>query len=119
MRTNYQHLNSDERDKLAVLRSKGLSIRAIAKDLGRNPGTVSRELKRNAPPINSGYYLAHKAQGRAMARRSAAVRRPRLKTPRMRGYVGRMLKRHWSPELIAGRIVHLKWPERISPEAIY
>lgn len=119
MKLTYQHLNSDERDKLAVLRSKGLSIRAIAKDLGRNPGTVSRELKRNAPPVNSGYYLAHKAQGRAMARRSAAVRRPRLKTQRIRGYVGRMLKRHWSPELIAGRIVHLKWPERISPEAIY
>lgn len=119
MKTNYKHLNSDERDKLAVLRSKGLSIRAIAKDLGRNPGTVSRELKRNAPPVNSGYYLAHKAQGRAMARRRAAVRRPRLKSQRVRGYVGRMLKRCWSPELIAGRIVHLKWPERISPEAIY
>lgn len=119
MKPNYQHLNSDERDKLAVLRSKGLSIRAIAKELGRNPGTVSRELKRNAPPVNLGYYLAHKAQGRAVARRRAAVRRPRLKSPRVRGYVGRMLKRGWSPELIAGRIEHLKWPERVSHEAIY
>jgi IS30 family transposase len=119
MKPTYQHLNSDERDKLAVLRSKGMSIRAIAKDLGRNPGTVSRELKRNAPPVHSGYYLAHKAQGRAVARRRAAVRRPRLKSQRVRAYVRRMLKRGWSPELIAGRIGRLGWPEQVCHEAIY
>jgi len=119
MKTTYQHLNSDDRDKLAVLRSKGLSIRAIAKDLGRSPATVSREFKRNAPPVHVGYYLAHKAQGRALARRRAAVRRPRLKSHRVRGYVGRMLKRGWSPELIAGRIARLGWPEQICHEAIY
>ena len=54
-----------------------------------------------------------------MARRSAAVRRPRLKSQRVRGYVGRMLKRGWSPELIAGRMTLLGWPERVSHEAIY
>jgi IS30 family transposase len=58
----YKHLNSDERDHLAVLKSKGKSLREIARILKRSPSTVSRELKRNAPPVYTGYYLAHKAQ---------------------------------------------------------
>jgi IS30 family transposase len=119
MKPTYKHLNTDERDKLAVLRSNGQSIRAIAKALGRSHSSLVRELKRNAPPVRSGYYLAHRAHGRAVARRRAAVRRPRLKSQRLRSYVGRMLKRGWSPELISGRIARLGWSERVCHEAIY
>jgi len=57
----YKHLSTDERDILAVLKSKGHSLRDIATILERSPSTLSRELKRNAPPVNTGYYLAHKA----------------------------------------------------------
>jgi IS30 family transposase len=119
MKPTYKHLSTDERDKLAVLRSEGQSIRAIAKALGRSHSSLVRELRRNAPPIHSGYYLAHKAQGRAVARRSAAVRRPRLKSKHLRSFVRKKLKRRWSPEQIAGRIKILKWAEQISHEAIY
>src|SRR3989339_200900 len=44
---NYKHLTQNERDKLAVLRSRGWKLRDIGRVLGRNPGTLSRELKRN------------------------------------------------------------------------
>jgi IS30 family transposase len=119
MKTNYHHLNIEERDKLAVLRSRGLSLREIAKTLGRSHTSLVRELKRNAPPIRSGYYLAHRAHKRAVERRQIAVHHKRLKTRRLRAYVARQLKRGWSPELIAGRVQILDWTEGITHEAIY
>jgi len=119
MKTNYKHLNIEERAKLSILKGQEKGVREIARDLERDPSTISRELKRNAPPIRSGYYLAHKAQARTAIRRSLAVRRKRLKTPRLRAYVNRQLRRGWSPELIAGRLVSLGWKERVSYEAIY
>jgi transposase, IS30 family len=119
MKTNYHHLSIEERDKLAVLRSRSLSLREIAKTLGRSHSSLVRELKRNAPPIRSGYYLAHRAHKRAVERRQIAVHHKRLKTRRLRAYVARQLKRGWSPELIAGRVNRLGWPEHISHEAVY
>lgn len=40
-----KHLSSEERDKITILQGEGLSIRKIAKELGRSPSTISRELK--------------------------------------------------------------------------
>jgi IS30 family transposase len=42
------HLELEERERLAVLKAEGLSLRAIARALGRAASTVSRELRRNA-----------------------------------------------------------------------
>ena len=39
-----QHLTSSELDKITILQGEGLSIRKIAKELGRSPSTISREL---------------------------------------------------------------------------
>jgi len=69
MPKTYKHLSAEERDILAVLKSKGHSIRQISKVLKRRPSTLSRELKRNAPPVYKGYYLAHRAQQRADKRK--------------------------------------------------
>lgn len=115
----YEHLSKEERDLIAVLRGEGQTIRSIARELGRNPGTLSRELKRNAPPINSGYYLPHKAHERAMTRNSVSHKRDRLKDPRIRRYVRARIIAGWSPELTAGRWskLHPKLP--VSHEAVY
>jgi IS30 family transposase len=119
MTTTYKQLNIEEREKVAILKGQGKGIREIARELDRDPSTISRELERNAPPIRSGFYLAHKAQARSEERRNLAVHRTRLKTPRLRDYVKRQLRRGWSPELIAGRLVSLGWKDRVSYEAIY
>ncbi len=119
MPKRYKHLSAEERDLLAVWKGEGKSLRAIARRLGRNTATLSRELKRNAPPIRRGRYLPHKAQARYAARNSTRAMRPKLKTTRIRRYVGQRLAAGWSPELIAGRLARL-WPgERVSHEAIY
>jgi transposase, IS30 family len=119
MARGYHHLSEEERDHVAVLRSRGCSVRAMAQALGRSPATLSRELRRNAPPIHAGYYLPHRAQARAEARWRAAVQRPRLRDPWVRHYVVRQLRRGWSPELIAGRLRRLRPTQTVSYEAIY
>lgn len=119
MLKTYKHLSPEERDILAVLKSKGHSIRQIAKVLKRTPSTISRELKRNAPPVYKGYYLAHKAQQRADKRKHESHRRMRLKNEFIRNYVDKHIRLGWSPELIAGRLPIEHPDQSISHEAIY
>ncbi len=119
MPTTYKHLDNHERDLLSVLKSQGKSLREIAKVLGRSPGTLSRELRRNAPPVRTGYYLAHKAQKRSEERNRLSRSHRRLKNDVIRHYVEHRLRRGWSPELIAGRL-KIRHPQHsISHEAIY
>ena len=119
MPKTYKQLNPNERDILAVLKSKGKSLREIASILKRSPSTLLRELKRNAPPIYTGYYLSHKAQDRADKRKRESYQRQRLKSDFIRCYVEKRLRLGWSPELIAGRLA-IDHPGRsISHEAIY
>src|SRR3569833_1882227 len=75
-----------ERERLAALRAEGLSLRAIARALGRAASTISRELRRNALP-RGGWLPAGArrgllprtpaAPGRPGARRQARPLRPR------------------------------------------
>ena len=119
MGIKFKHLSPEERDRIAVLRGKGLGVNEIAKQLDRDKGSISRELRRNAPPVHTGYYLPHMAQERYEKRNRQRAMRPRLKTKRVRAYVVRQVKAGWSPELIAGRLAVL-WPqERVCHETIY
>jgi IS30 family transposase len=119
MPKTYKQLNPNERDILAVLKSKGKSLREIASILKRSPSTFSRELKRNAAPIYTGYYLSHKAQDRADRRKRESHQRQRLKNDFIRQYVEKRLPLGWSPELIAGRLAIDHPGFSISHEAIY
>lgn len=116
--TPYTHLTHAERDQVAILRAQGLSQNEIAKRLGRNKGTISRELTRNRSPVYR-VYLPHKAQARAEHRNQTSHRRKRLKHHWTRGYVARTLKLGWSPEQISGRLKELNASIVVSPEAVY
>jgi IS30 family transposase len=43
-----RHLSFAEREEIALLRARGCGVRDIARQLGRSPSTISRELRRNA-----------------------------------------------------------------------
>src|SRR3954462_5686161 len=43
-----RYLSFPEREEIAMLRARGGGVREIARRLGRDPSTVSRELRRNA-----------------------------------------------------------------------
>lgn len=43
-----RYLSFEEREEIALLKAQGAGIREIARQLGRSPSTISRELRRNA-----------------------------------------------------------------------
>ncbi|SNR91877.1 Helix-turn-helix domain-containing protein [Haloechinothrix alba] len=43
-----RYLSFAEREEIAILNAQGRGVREIARRIGRDPGTVSRELRRNA-----------------------------------------------------------------------
>jgi len=113
----YMHLKAHERDRIAVWRSRGLSLRDIARKIGRPASTISRELNRNRG--RKGYW-PHRADARALWRRQNTHKRIRLKSRVLRDEVEKMLIKGWSPELTAGRLGRTR-PElpSITHEAIY
>ncbi len=115
----YTHLTKEERDMIAVLLAKELSLSGIARKIGRHKSTIVRELNRNAPPTYKGYYLSHKAQERAKNRWATTHKRERLKNQVIRKYVEDNLRKGWSPEIIAGRLSIDMAGDSISHEAIY
>ena len=90
-----RHLSFEEREEIAILRAQGAGVRAIARTVGRDPGTISRELRRNAA-TRSGKkeYRATVAQWKAQE----AARRPKaakmVANPRLREYVQERLAGH-------------------------
>jgi len=115
----YSHLTVDERDQISVLKAEGLTLREIARELGRHHSTISRELNRNAPPVHRGYYLSHKAHERSVKRKSQAHQRGRLKNELVLRYVETGLSLRWTPEQISGRLPIDHPGQTISHEAIY
>ena len=83
-----RYLSFEEREEIALLRAKQIGVREIARRIGRDPGTISRELRRNADTRSGKQeYRALVAQWKAQQ----AAKRPkaaRLATnDRLREYV--------------------------------
>src|SRR3712207_7750002 len=92
------HLGLEERERLAVLKAEGLSLRAIAGRLGRAASTVSRELRRDALP--KGGYLPVHAEGCYRERRQRQVILER--DAKLGWFARERLLEGWTPEQIAG-----------------
>jgi IS30 family transposase len=114
-----------EREEIAIWWVQGVSMREIARRLGRSPSTISRELRRNASTRGQKWaYRATTAQFHAERR----LPRPKIaklaEHEQLREYVQDKLtgSGRWSPEQIARRLV-LEFPDdesmRVSHEAIY
>ena len=116
MRT-YKQLTLEERELLYGLQKQGLTLRAIAKKLGRSHTTLSRELSRNKRLDN--IYLPCFAQVQAGFRTSNQRKGARLKSPLVHDYVREHLRLGWSPETIAGRLSIDHPKESICHETIY
>jgi IS30 family transposase len=111
----YRQITSGERYAIAALRRQGCSARAIARDLGRAPSTISREARRNRRA--DGGYRAFTACERTSARRTRSRRNERI-TPATWELVERYLRLDWSPEQVAGFL--RAWGVlKISHETIY
>ena len=83
-----RYLSFAEREEIAILRAQGAGVREIARQLGRSPSTISRELRRNAATRGGALeYRATTAQWHADQR----ARRPKpaklAMNPQLRRYV--------------------------------
>jgi len=118
MGKQYRHLSIDERELIAQLRNEGTGLSGIARQLGRDKGTISRELKRNGAPLYNSYTPC-RAQHRSDERRRTASRRERLRDGTIRQYTREKLFAGWAPEQISGRLPLEHRGLGISAEAIY
>ena len=83
-----RYLSFEEREEIAILRAQDKGVREIARAIGRDPGTISRELRRNAATRGGKQeYRATVAQWKAQQ----AAKRPKtaklVENPRLREYV--------------------------------
>jgi IS30 family transposase len=61
-----RYLSFAEREEIAILRAQGAGVREIARQVGRSPSTISREMRRNAATRSGGLeYRATTAQWHA------------------------------------------------------
>ncbi len=128
-----RYLSFAEREEIALLTVQGLGVRGIARQLGRSPSTISRELRRNA--ATRGGRLEYRA-GIAQWKAELQARRPKTvklaANDRLREYVQDRLSGEIARpngELIAGpdakfkgrrhgRRADRRWGKAWSPEQI-
>ena len=114
----YNQLDQKERDRIFLFKKKGLTNSAIAEQLGRDKSTIGRELRRNAHQKFK-QYLPDTAQ-RKTNKRKERGRKQRyvIKQPALKKKIIVLLKKGWSPDLIAGRLKRLKYVY-LNQESIY
>lgn len=103
---HYTHLTPFEREKILFFLAEGKSITEIAPLLKRSKSTISRELRRNAAPVDQPMpYCPLTAQALYKQRREACHPHKRLEHAPLHSYIQIcILEYHWSPEEIVGRI---------------
>lgn len=117
---SYVRISFDEREEVSRFLAGGLGVRQIASNLGRDPGTISREIFRGGGKEK---YRALLAQKRTQKKRKRQGCKRKLETnAKLRKYVMDKLALFWSPEQIANSL-EIYYPGdtsmRISPETIY
>jgi transposase, IS30 family len=91
-----------ERDQIAWWLACGITIREMARRLGRSPSSIAEELKRNKV---DGVYGSIKAHQAAAARKRQSHQKYLLcQRPGLRDFVLEKLKLGWSPQQISGRL---------------
>ena len=120
-KNKYRRLRNEERESISRGLAQKRSIREIARDIGRSPSTIAREIKRNSGKTG---YRAFSASRRA---RTAAASRRKCKCKigkqeALGCYVLEKLEAEWSPQEISERLkmeYALDMTMQISHEAIY
>ena len=107
---NYHHFTIEERCCLREYYIKGKSYREIARLLGRNVSSVSRELRRNRTfQYDIPHYYPYTAQKKSDLRNSYR-HRGMFWSQEVLNYIDEKLSLTWSPEQIANTPCELKIP---------
>lgn len=101
-------VSQDERFEIADLHRSGVSMREIARRLGRAPSTISRELRRNASGAKG--YRPFEAHRLATTRRARHHRRRVDVNVKLQRVISEFLSQRWSPQQIS-RQLRLRFPD--------
>ena len=102
MPEGYLHLTCEQRCQIYALLQSGHSQAHIARKIGVDPSTISRELVRNTGARGYRFKQAHE---KASQRRKDASDKPRKMTPDLVELVEEKLtQEQWSPDQISGRL---------------
>ena len=111
------HLTLSEREDIMLMRRDGKGVCEIARAIGRDKSTVSRELSRNSCER---FYRASTAQRRYSERRLACRRPAILDDESVLALVGdKFLNEQWSPEQIEGRLALELGASPVSDTTVY
>ncbi len=114
----FKNISSVERLEIGILKSRGCSVREIAKKMERSPNTISYELRRNK---TNGRYNPKKAHAKSWLRK----RMRRLQwmkieeVKELKQYILEGLKKKWNPDEISGRMKLEKKLWYVSKNSIY
>ena len=111
-----KHITSEERHTIAHLLSQSLSPATIARQLGRQRSTITREIKRNSDQ-RSGEYRHDLAERKSQSRQKGKAKRCDY-TPAIAAHVALELSKWNSPEQIVGTARNLGI-DCVSIETIY
>ena len=112
------HLTEEERDLITILHAQCKKVREIARETGRSPATISRELNRKEAVYVNGNYVGSQTHKRVKQQWAATHNRKKLENPEIREYVIKAIEHKWSPQLIAGRL-KMKFGLSMHHETIY
>ena len=130
----YTHFSLEERETIYNLKLSWIKQNKIAQELGRDPGSISRELDRNKTILKGKnakkekvpedyHYLPDRAEMKTKARRVGKWRKSPMENPEVRIYViSGLTEKWWSPDIISGKMKEEysgNTSMRISHECIY
>lgn len=121
-RRSGRYLSLMDRHRIATLRARGESVRAIARALGRAPSTISRELRRNTAAHDRAGYDGDLAHARTLTRATRTKPGKFQMDEELRIVVQERLGMDWSPEQVAAWL-RMEHPDRpawhVCHETIY
>lgn len=96
----YKHLSLEERHYIEIQRKEGVSLNKIAKALGREQSTISREVARNTGQRGYRHQQAHRFSQERHQEKEKAVK---LTDP-IKRQIADEIRKDLSPEQVAGRL---------------
>jgi transposase, IS30 family len=114
---SYTRLTYEQRCQIYALKKRGVSHRAIAKDLAVAPSTIDREIKRNTGGNGYRYKQAHRfCLEKRQKRKGIATKM----TPTVTALIEeKLVGEQWSPQQISGWMQATKQTVVVSHERIY
>jgi IS30 family transposase len=113
--TKYKQLTHKERYQIYALIKEGFNYSQIAKNIGVNKSTISREIKRNSKSKNT--YHPDSASIEAFVRHKNKTKFIKIDKT-VEKWIRKFLKLDWTPEQISGRLKEIRIAN-ITHEAIY